>query len=102
MPPVLARLGEQIYPPLGGASRASGLPRAAANAVSGQKPGPTVSAENRKDAAPCGTRSEIPPYRPCAALRGAIGCRAAGVIPTTGMKPLCGPCGRRLRTKLEA
>ena len=40
----------RFYPPLGGASRASGLPRAAANAVSGQKPGPTLrpGAEDRE------------------------------------------------------
>ena len=30
---------------MGGASRASGLPRAAANAVSGRKPGPTLWTE---------------------------------------------------------
>ena len=40
----------RFYPPLGGASRAFGLPRAAANAVSGQKPGPTLrpGAEDRE------------------------------------------------------
>ena len=38
---VLARPGERIYPPSGGASRAFGLPQAVAKRLFGQKPAPT-------------------------------------------------------------
>ena len=92
------RLGERFYPPLGVASRASGLPRAAANAVSGRKPGPTLSAEKENAVVPYTPRKEIPPRCHCAALCEAIG-RRTGVLPVNEDAPLCGPCRRKAGTE---
>ena len=96
-----SRWNKRFYPPAGGASRAPGLPRAAADTISGQKPGPTVSAENKKAAVHCRTRNKIPPCYPCAALCEAIRCRT----PCTN-KPVrsrcAGPVGERREQKVSA
>ena len=84
------------------ASRAFGSPRAAANAVSGQKPGPTLSAEQENAAVPCTLRRRIPPCCPCAALCEAIGRRTT---PCTD-KPVRSRCtalvGERREQKIGA
>ena len=85
-----------------GASRAFGLPRAAADAVSGRKPGPTLSAEQENAAVPCTLRRRIPPCCPCAALCEAIGRRTT---PCTD-KPVRSRCtalvGERREQKIGA
>ena len=81
----------------GKASRAFGLPRSAANAVSGRKPGPTLSAEKRNAAVPCALEKVIPPHCPYVALCEEIRRRAAHV-PTNQDAAAVGP----LQTKGEA
>ena len=92
----------QFYPPSGGASRAPGLPRAAADTISGRKPGPTLSAEKENAAVPCTLRRRIPPCCPCAALCEAIGRRTT---PCTD-KPVRSRCtalvGERREQKIGA
>ena len=69
----------QFYPPSGGASRAPGLPRAAADTISGRKPGPTLSAEKENAVVPCAPRRSIPLCCPYVALCEEIGRRVAHV-----------------------
>ena len=85
-----------------GASRAFGLPRAAANAVSERKPGPALSEEKENAVVPYAPRKEILLCCPCAALCEAIGRRTT---PCTD-KPVRSRCtalvGERREQKIGA
>ena len=76
------------------------MPQAAADAVSGRKPGPTVSSEKRKARAPGRTGNVVPPCCPCEAACEVIEMQA-GRVPNEPAAPLCGPCTRRAEAESQ-